>query len=824
SPSPPEQTSHQGSGGSAPGGAAARTPVVASEPRIASEPGIASEPFIVSEAKQPPVTPGGGRSTETNAGGPPGGGSATGGPSTGGAASAAPVRHLLAKLRDLHAHGAAPISELVRLVASEMASEVCSVYVRRPGDLLELAATEGLNLKAVGLTRLRVGEGIVGLCAAQGAVMNLPDAQNHPAFAYRPETGEEPFASMLAVPVRRSGRVLGVLTVQNRLPRHFTGLEVDELETVAMLLAEMLPANSATEAVGEGLPSTVPRVFAGTTLMTGIAIGPVVLHATRMTGIKLLAEDPERELQRLADASDRMQRGIDDLLAGVPSDASTSRDVLEAYRLVAADQGWLRRVSEVIRGGLTAEAAVARVATELHDRMRRISDSYLRERLADLEDLANRLLTTLTGHQPRESVPAGGILLARRLGPAELLEWQANGIAGIAIEEASPSGHAAILARALGIPTVGGTRGMLDTAEPGHEAVIDGDGAQLVLRPEAEVRQVYVRALEAHSLRYAGFAALRDQPARTADGVRVSLMLNVGLDLELAQLERTGAEGIGLFRTEIAMLARGSVADVAEQAAIYARVLNAAGSRPVLFRTLDLGADKLLPGTVTEEENPAMGWRSLRIGLDRPALMRRQLRALLLAANGRKLSVMFPMVATVAEFRQAKALLLGEARRVRPQPEQLSVGTMLEVPALMWQLPDLLREVDFISVGSNDLVQFMFAADRGTPSLYDRYDVLSQPMFDLLEQLLTAGREAGVPVSLCGEAASRPLEALAFVGLGLTALSMPASGILPVKALLAEVDLAAFRPVLNSIRRGARGAASLREPIATWAREQGLPI
>jgi phosphotransferase system enzyme I (PtsP) len=730
----------------------------------------------------------------------------------------------LAKLRDLRARSAAPLSELVRLVASEVVSEVCSIYVRRPGDLLELTQTEGLNPLAVGVTRLRVGEGIVGLCAAQGAVMNLPDAQNHPAFAYRPETGEEPFASMLAVPVRRSGHVLGVLCVQNRAPRHFTDQEVEELETVAMLLAEMLPAAGSPDTETEGLTGTVPRVFAGTTLMTGIAIGPVVLHGMRGAAIRLLAEDPDSELARLNEASERMQRGIDDLLAGVPSDAAASRDVLEAYRLVAADHGWLRRVADVIKSGVTAEAAVSRVATELHDRMRRISDPYLRERLADLEDLANRLMTVLTGHSPREAIARDSILLARRLGPAELLDWHAAGIAGIAIEEASPSGHAAILARALGIPAVGGTRGMLDTAEAGHEAVIDGDGAQLVLRPEVEVRQVYVRALEAASLRHAGFAALRDRPGATSDGVPVSLMLNVGLDLELAQLDRTGADGIGLFRTEIAMLARGAVADVAEQAAIYARVLNAAGDRPVLFRTLDLGADKLLPGTVTEEENPAMGWRSIRIGLDRPALLRRQLRALLLAANGRRLSVMFPMVATAAEFRQAKALLLAEAKRIRPEPERLAIGTMLEVPALMWQLPDLLREADFISVGSNDLVQFMFAADRGTPSLYERYDVLSQPMFDLLEQLLRAAGEAGVPVSLCGEHASRPLEALAFVGLGLTSLSMPASGILPVKALLAEADVGAFRPVLASIRRAARGAASLREPIATWARERGLPV
>lgn len=345
-----------------------------------------------------------------------------------------------------------------------------------------------------------------------------------------------------------------------------------------------------------------------------------------------------------------------------------------------------------------------------------------------------------------------------------------------------------------------------------------------MLRPEAELRQNYARARETRSAQHAAWGELRTRPASTADGVRIKLMLNVGLALELAQLDRTGADGIGLFRTEIAMLARGAMADVAEQASIYARALDAAGDRPVLFRTLDLGADKLLPGTVTDEENPAMGWRSIRIGLDRPALLRRQLRALLLAAGGRPLSVMFPMVATVAEFRAAKNLLVAEAKRIRPAPVSLSIGTMLEVPALMWQLKDLLREADFISVGSNDLLQFLFAADRGTPSLADRYDILSQPMLDLLEQLLNMANAANVPISLCGEAASRPLEALVLAGLGLTSLSMAASGILPVKALLAEADLGAFRPVLTAIRRGGSGAASLREPITTWARERGLPL
>ncbi len=738
-------------------------------------------------------------------------------------------RRLLSRLRDLRARAAAPLPELVRLVAAELVSEVCSVYVQRPGDILELAATEGLNPNAVGSTRLRVGEGIVGLCAASGGVMNLPDAQNHPAFAYRPETGEDPFASLIAVPVRRSGRTLGVLVVQNRLPRHFTEQEVDELETVAMLLAELLPASGASEGTSEGVGGAVPRVFAGTTLMTGIAIGPVVLHAVRRTGITLLADDPDAELARLHDAADRMQRGLDALIAGVapagkPADASATREVLEAYRLVAADAGWLRRVGDVIRTGLTAEAAVQRVAREMHDRMRRISDAYLRERLADMEDLANRLLTTLSGDEPRADVAPGSILLARRLGPAELLDGHARGIAGVAIEEASPSGHAAILARALDIPAVGATRGMLDTAEPGDLAVVDGDEGQLMLRPEADVRTAFTRALAARGERYARWATLIGRPAATADGTALKLMLNVGLSMELPQLDRTGADGIGLFRTEIAMLARGAIADVAEQAAIYARALDEARDRPVLFRTLDLGADKMLPGTVVEEENPAMGWRSLRVGLDRPALLRRQLRALLLAAGGRPLSVMFPMVATVAEFMVAKTLLLAEARRVRPSPERLSVGTMLEVPALLWQLPELLKEADFISIGSNDLMQFLFAADRGTPSLYDRYDLLSQPVLNLLDQLIAAARPTGVPISVCGEAASRPIEAMTLAALGITSLSMPASAILPVKAMLAEVDLVAFRPVLAAIRRGGMNAGSLRDPISSWAREHGLPV
>jgi phosphotransferase system enzyme I (PtsP) len=734
-------------------------------------------------------------------------------------------RRLLARLRHMMAHGEAPLAELVRLVASELVTEVCSIYVLRPGDLLELAATEGLRQDAVGRTRLRIGEGIIGLVGATGEALNLADAQNHPAWVYRSETGEEPFASLLAVPVRRAGRTLGVIAVQNRTPRRYDADEVEVLETVAMLLAEVLAASGSADAAAEEFGATVPRRFTGTALVNGSALGPVVRHGLLHAPRKVLADDPAQEQARLARAVESMQRGLDELIsAGLP-DGEAPREILEAYRLVAADAGWLKKVNDAIRGGLAAEAAVHRVGGELRDRMRRVVDPYIRERLADLEDMINRLLTTLGAGAAPAVVPPGAILLARRLGPAELLDWHARGIAGIVLEEGTATGHAAIMARALGLPMLAGARGVLDVAEDDDEALLDADDGLLVLRPEQDVRQAYQREMEARQDRQARFAARRDLPSVTADGTALHLMLNVGLTLELAQLDTTGAAGIGLFRTEIAMMARGAIVDVAEQAAVYTRVLDAAAGRPVVFRTLDLGGDKMLPGSpAPEEENPAMGWRSLRIGLDRPAVLRRQLRALLLAAAGRPLSVMFPMVATVAEFRAARALLAAEAARVRPAPATLQVGTMLEIPALMWQLPELLKAVDFISLGTNDLMQFLFAADRGTPALAGRYDFLSPAMLELIGQLVAQAAVARVPLSVCGEVAGRPLEAITLVGLGITTLSMPAGGLPQVKEVLASLDLPAFRAVLASIRRTSAGAASLREPIAGWAREHGLPV
>jgi phosphotransferase system enzyme I (PtsP) len=431
----------------------------------------------------------------------------------------------------------------------------------------------------------------------------------------------------------------------------------------------------------------------------------------------------------------------------------------------------------------------------------------------------------------------GFVLLARRLGPAELLDYHARGLAGLLLEEGSPTAHATIIARALEVPLLAGCRGALDAAEAGETAVLDAEEGRLILKPESEIIAGYEASLAARSARRAALAEIAALPPVTADGVRVSVMMNAGLLADMAHLAGAGADGIGLFRTEIAWLARGGLPDAEAEEAFYARVVDEAAGRPVLFRTIDLGGDKLLPGFPHgEEENPALGWRSLRIGLDRPAMLRRQLRALLRAAarpssagggGSGTLRVMFPMVTTVEEFRAAKAMLRAETaalRRAGRAPEQVLAGAMLEVPALVWQLPALLDEADFLSIGSNDLTQFLFAADRGNPRLAGRYDFLSAPVLDLLAQVAEAGVRAGVPVSLCGEAAARPLEALAVLGVGIRSVSMPASAVPAVKAMVRGLALGEFSQFLAGLRRSSGGGSSLRTEIAAWARDHKITL
>ena len=747
------------------------------------------------------------------------------------------IRRLLRRLRGIMAGSASAqerLDRIVRVIAAEMVAEVCSAYVMRAGEVLELFATEGLRPEAVHRTRLRVGEGLVGQIAATARPLALAEAQAHPDFAYRPETGEEIYHSLMGVPILRGDRVLGVLVVQNRTPRHYSEDEIEVLQTIAMIVAELAasgelvnPLEMAQSRGGVSLPVRLD----GLRLNPGLAIGPALLHEPKIVIRQVVAEDVIAEEERLRDAVTAMQEAIDTLVdASHGLGPGEHRDIIETYRMFAADRGWLGRITEAVRSGLTAEAAVQKVRDETRSRMLQISEPYLRERLFDLEDLANRLQQYLAGQAPGIAAadgPAEFILVAHSMGPAELLDYASRRIRGLVLEEGSPTAHVAIVARAFDIPVVGRVAEAVERIDNGDTVIVDGDHGQVMIRPSGDIEQGVAATIAARTKRRAYYDTLRDTPAVTSDGVAVRLLLNAGLLLDLAQLAATGAEGVGLFRTEIPLLTRHAFPDVADQTEFYSRAYEQADSRPIVFRTLDIGGDKVLPYLAhAAEENPAMGWRAIRIGLDRPAMLRQQLRALLRAAAGRDLYVKFPMIAEIAELEEARALLDKEVARLaaegREPPRSVRVGVMLEVPSLLWQLPALLERVDFLSIGTNDLAQFLFACDRGNPRLADRYDLLSAPMLALFRQVIAACDAAGKPLSMCGEMAANPIEAMVLIALGFRTLSLAATAIGPFKAMTRSLDAGALALYLDEL--GERPDHSLRRWLEAYARDHAVAV
>ncbi len=738
-------------------------------------------------------------------------------------------RTLLRQIREAMA-GDAPaqtkLNMVVRIIAGSMVAEVCSIYLRRAGGDLELFATEGLSPDAVHVTRLKPGEGLVGEIVRQGRPLNLSDAPNHPAFAYRPETGEDPYHSFLGVPLLRGGRPIGVLVVQNRTERSYGEEEVEDLQIIAMVLAEMVGAGDLLneEALKDvEIAPHRPERLKGARFADGLAYGTAVLHEQPVAPEQLLSDDAQAEEVRLRAAIEALQRQIDEMLEGQHGLVGASYEVLETYRLFAHDRGWNRSLEEAVRSGLTAEAAVERVRSEHRARLGQARDPYLRERLHDLEDLNDRLLRHLAGdgHKARE-LPDDAILIARNLGPADLLEYDRKRLKGLLLEEGSSASHAAIVAKALDIPCVGRLSGLRDRVNEGDPVIVDAETGEAFLRPRPDVVKALQTRLEVRAQRRAEFARLRDTPAFTKDGAKVTLLMNAGLAVDLDILGETGAEGIGLFRTEFQFMVAEEMPRLDAQRALYERVLDVADGQPVTFRTLDLGGDKLLPYMELErEENPALGWRAVRMGLDRPALLRLQLRALIWAAKGRPLRIMFPLVASVDEFRAARAFVDSEIawaqRRGRPAPSRLDVGAMIEAPSLVWHLDALLPMTDFVSIGTNDLMQYLFAADRGNPRVADRYDPLSPPALRALQQIQQACAETGTPVSVCGEMAGRPLEAFALVALGFDRLSMPPAGVGPVKQMVLSCDREAARRGVLALLKGTSG--SVRNEIETLARK-----
>lgn len=748
-------------------------------------------------------------------------------------------RVLLRRLRELMAEVLEPqerLDRIVREIAQNMVAEVCSLYVLRADSVLELYATEGLNPGSVHLAQLRLGEGLVGTIAASARPLSLSDAQNHPAFAYLPETGEEIYHSFLGVPVLRAGRTLGVLVVQNRTMRQYREEEEEALETVAMVIAEMVASGELSRLTRPGLELDLSRpvTFQGLAFNDGIGLGHVVLHEPRVVVTNLFNEDSDAELERLEEALGSLRLSIDDMLSRreIAFDGE-HREVLEAYRMFANDRGWGRRLEEAVRNGLTAEAAAEKVQSDMRARMLHMTDPYLRERMSDFDDLANRLLRLLVGQSGddmAEALPRDAVVVARSMGAAELLDYPRERLRGLVLEEGALTSHVVIVARAIGIPVAGQMIGAVSMSENGDAIIIDGDEGAVHLRPQPDVEAAYAEKVKFRARRQELYRELRDKPAETLDGGKVELMMNAGLAVDLPQLDESGAAGIGLFRTELQFMVAATFPRAEAQEKLYREVIRAAGDRPVTFRTIDIGGDKVLPyfKGAGPEENPALGWRAIRLALDRPALLRTQFRALLKASGGRELKIMLPMVTEIQEIKQARELLDREVRHLSRfaahLPTRLKLGAMLEVPSLLWQLEELMEAVDFVSVGSNDLFQFVAATDRGNTRLADRFDPISVPFMRLLRQIARAGKATRTPVTLCGELAGRPLSAMALLGAGYGSISMSPASIGPVKAMLRELHLGQLVEKVDTLLDGRATDCELRAELQKFAADNHIPL
>lgn len=751
-------------------------------------------------------------------------------------AFAAPKK-LLAALRDIMAGEAVPdakLSEIIDLVARELRGDVCACFIMRPGEMLELFSARGLPVEQLRQVKIHVGEGPIGDTAATMLPLVQPDLLDLAQYTPRAETGNGQFRALAAVPIVRGGRVHGVLALQNRLPRPYGDEVVEIMQTVAMVLAELIVAGGlvARQEIHAGYASgKKPTHIEGVSLGRGLAIGTAVMYEPSLTMENIVADNSKEQKMRLRQAVAAMHAAIDGMLSKSRALSGTeSHDILEAYQMFAKDRGWMKRIEAAIEKGLSAEAAVASVQNDTRVRMAQMPDRYIRERLQDLEDLSNRLLSHLMRQsrifQPEEQ-PEKIILIARSMGPAALLDYDHKKLQGVILEKGSHSNHVAIVARALGVPVVGQCADIFAVVANGDPVIIDGDRGDVYIRPSQYVSDLYSKSIEERASRTQLLRRQVQRQVTTKDGLDISVQMNAGLMSEIDGLALSGADGVGLFRTELAFMGWQKYPLVVKQAELYSSILDRLEGKPVVFRTLDIGGDKPLPYfKAPQEDNPALGWRAVRIGMDRPAVLRTQFRAFILAAKGRSLKIMLPFVTEVAEVDRARTLLDMELRRAETNgvtvPEKIELGVMLEVPALLWQLDTLLPRVDFVSVGTNDLMQYLFAADRGNHAIRNRYDALSPAMLKVLAMIADKCAAADKPVSVCGEMAGQPLEAMVLVALGYRTLSMSPQSIEAIKVMVPSIDTAVFKPYLASLMDSREH--SLRERLLSFARDHNVTI
>ncbi len=700
---------------------------------------------------------------------------------------------------------------MVRQVREAMGTEVCSIYLLDDNEeRYVLMASEGLNRNAVRRVSLGVTEGLVGQVAQREELINLEDAHQHPKFHYLSETGEDPFHAYMGVPVMHQGGVSGVIVVQQRAARRFDQSEEAFLVTISAQLSAVVAYARATGHLHleSGSNRKMPVFIKGLSGAQGAAIGTgVVLYppADLSSVPDRDVDDVEAEIAILNDALVSTREEIRSLGRRAAELGPEEQALFDAYLSILDRHALAGEVVNQIRESRQwAQGVLRHVIDEHAKKIESLDDPYLRERAADVRDMGRRLLAHLQqADRKSRDFPKRTILLGDEITPAMLMEVPQKRIQGIATVQGAYNSHVAIVARAMGIPTVVGASGMQLKQMDGKKVIIDGYRGRLILRPTGELERQFRRIIRDERQMSAGLEKLRDLPAETQDGQRVRIRVNTGLMTDIDRSLERGAEGVGLYRTEIPFMVRNRFPSEDEQRRIYAAQLKAFAPRPVTMRTLDIGGDKALPYFPISDDNPFLGWRGIRVTLDHPEIFLVQVRAMLRASAGlNNLRIMLPMVTNVSEVEEAQRLIHRAFMEVCEDHDDIKmppVGVMIEVPAAVYQAAALAERVDFFSVGTNDLTQYLLAVDRNNQKVSSLYNSCHPAVLHALVHVVQAAHEAGKPVAVCGEMAGNPALAVMLMAMGVDSLSMNASNLPRVKAAIRRISAAEAREVLEDV-------------------------
>ena len=706
------------------------------------------------------------------------------------------------------------LSLIAKVIAEELSADATELYVKADDVTLELVGSSQEDVKS---GTVRIGIGLVGKVGADNQISFLSGKKNF----------------QIAAPIKRWGKITGVLHVKYNASHRYNEKEAESLETICMFLSEYLASEDVLAEVKKIIKSRgiiSKDKLKGTVVNHGYGIGSAVVHHRRKAVTDVFAKDKEVELKKLDEARQRMNKDLDAKFNQEAISGGEHIEILDAYRMIANDKGWYKRITNHINLGLTAEASVEQAYQEMQQRLSGTTDVYLKERLHDLRDIADRLRLYLSGEDCNSKANNDYqdiVIIATSMGPADLMDYDYKKIRALIIEECTPTMHVAIVAKTLNVPVIANIEGLFKEVKEGSLIAVDGKDGAVTVNPSKSVIEKITQKIEEKNEEKRQIEKLRKLKSKTKDKKRVNLYINIGMDFDFDNIKNTECDGVGLYRTEIPFMSAEKMPNIATQVDCYKRLYSAANGKKVIFRSLDVGSDKLLPywNSITEE-NPAIGWRSIRITLDRRAILRKQMRAFIRASSGKELNVMFPMISNLDEFMEAKETFMfayeREKRTGMEMPAKVNLGMMIEVPSVVFQLREILKYCDFISVGTNDLYQFFFACDRGNPRLDGRYDVLSAPFLNLLKKIIKEANNAGVLCSVCGEMASSPLDAMALIGLGFRHLSVSSASYGKVKAMIRSLSAEGIEDYLDSILSSSR--RTLRPQLKAYAADHAIDI